>query len=151
MFSPQSCGIDASQAAEVAAKLQQELVNQEESFIFETVFADPVGEKLSFLKNAAQQGYTMVLCFIGIADAERSEERVAMRVSQGGHDVPTDKLTAPFPRTITNLKQAIQELPCVLIFDNNDLRMPHCLAAVFQNGKPMLLKKPVPAWLQRVL
>ena len=98
-------GIDAYQAAEVAAKLRQEFVNQRESFVFETVFSDPVGDKLSFLKNAAQQGYSVVLCFIGIADADRSEERVSMRVSQGGHDVPNDKLTARFPRTMTNLKK----------------------------------------------
>jgi predicted ABC-type ATPase len=141
-------GIDAYQAAEVAAKLRQEFVSQGESFVFETVFSDPVGDKLSFLKNAAQQGYTVVLCFIGIADADRSEERVAMRVSQGGHDVPTDKLTARFPRTMTNLKQAIQKLPCVLIFDNDDLRTPYRLTAAFQNGGPTLLAKPVPAWLQ---
>jgi predicted ABC-type ATPase len=141
-------GIAAYQAAEVAAKLRQELVNQGESFVFETVFSDPVGDKLSFLKNAAQQGYTVVLCFIGIADADRSEERVAIRVSQGGHDVPTDKLTARFPRTMTNLKQAIQELPCVLIFDNDDLRTPYRLTAAFQNGGPTFLSKNVPAWLQ---
>jgi predicted ABC-type ATPase len=144
-------GIDAYQAAEVAAKLRQEFVSQGESFVFETVFSDPVGDKLSFLKNAAQQGYTVVLCFIGIADVDRSEERVAMRVSQGGHDVPTDKLNARFPRTMTNLKQAIQELPCVLIFDNDDLQTPYHLAAVFQNGRPTLLAKSVPAWLQPVL
>jgi predicted ABC-type ATPase len=144
-------GIDAYQAAEVAAKLRQEFVSQGESFVFETVFSDPVGDKLSFLKNAVQQGYTVVLCFIGIADVDRSEERVAMRVSQGGHDVPTDKLNARFPRTMTNLKQAIQELPCVLIFDNDDLQTPYHLAAVFQNGRPTLLAKSVPAWLQPVL
>jgi predicted ABC-type ATPase len=144
-------GIDAYQAAELAAKLRQELVNQGESFVFETVFSDPVTDKLSFLKNAAQQGYSVVLCFIGVADVDISEERVAMRVSQGGHDVPTDKLTARFPRTMTNLTQAIQELPCVLIFDNDDLRTPYRLTAVLQNGRPTFLAKSVPAWLQPML
>ena len=143
-------GIDAYHAAEVAAKLRQEFVSQEESFVFETVFSDPVGDKLSFLKQAAQQGYTVVLCFIGIADVDRSEERVAMRVSQGGHDVPTDKLTARFPRTMTNLKQAIRELPCVFVFDNDDLRRPYRLAAVFQNGQRSLLAKPIPDWLESI-
>lgn len=144
-------GIDAYQAAEVAAKLRQELVNQGESFVFETVFSDPVGDKRSFMKDAAQQGYTVILCFIGIANVDISEERVAMRVSQGGHDVPTDKLTARFPRTMTNFKRAIQELPCVLIFDNDDLRTPYRLAAVFQNGKQTFFAKSIPAWLQPML
>ena len=144
-------GIDAYQAAEVAAQLRREFVSQGESFVFETVFSDPVGDKLAFLKQATQQGYTVVVCFIGLADAGRSEERVAMRVSQGGHDVPTDKLTARFPRTMTNLKQAIRELPCVLVFDNDDLRTPCRLAAVFRNGQRTFLAKSIPGWLEPAL
>jgi len=128
-------GIGAYQAAEVTAKLRQEWVNQGESFVFETVFSDPVGDKLAFLKDAAQRGYSVVLCFIHIASVDRSEERVAMRVSQGGHDVPTDKLTARFPRTMANLKQAIKDLPCVAIFGNDELAAPFRLTAIYQNGQ----------------
>jgi predicted ABC-type ATPase len=144
-------GIDAYQAAEVAAKLRQEFVRHGESLVFETVFSDPVGDKLAFLKQAAQQGYAVVVCFIGIADSDRSEERVAMRVSQGGHDVPTDKLTARFPRTMTNLKQAIRELPCVFVFDNDDLRTPFRLVAIFQTGRRTFLAKSIPGWLEPAL
>ena len=143
-------GIDAYQAAEIVAQLRREFVSQRESFVFETVFSDPVGDKLTFLKEAAQAGYTVVMCFIGLADADRSEQRVAMRVSQGGHDVPTDKLTARFPRTMANLKQAIRELPCVLVFDNDDLRTPYQLVAIFQNRRPTFLAKPTPNWLNPV-
>ena len=144
-------GIDAYQAAEIAAKLRQEFVNQGESFIFETVFSDPAGDKLDFLKQAVQRGYTVVLCFIGLADSNRSEERVAMRVTQGGHDVPTDKLIARFPRIMSNLIQAIQELPYVFIFDNDDLRTPFRLAAIFQNGQQTFLAKSIPSWLEPML
>ena len=140
-------GVDAYQAAEVASKLRQELVSQQESFVFETVFSDPVGEKLAFLKDAAQLGYSVVLCFIGIANVDRSEERVAMRVSQGGHDVPSDKLTDRFPRTMANLKRATVELPCVVIFDNDDLRTPFRLAAIYQQGRPTFLTTPKTRWL----
>jgi len=144
-------GIDAYQGAEIAAKLRQEFVNQGESFVFETVFSDPVGDKLGFLNQAAQQGYIVVVCFIGIAGSVRSEERVAMRVSQGGHDVPTDKLTARFPRTMGNLKQAIRELPWVFVFDNDDLGSPFRLLAVFQNGRQKFLAKSIPGWFEPVL
>lgn len=143
--------VDAYQAAEVAAKLRQEFVNQGESFIFETVFSDPVGDKLAFLKQAVQHGYTVVMCFIGLADTDRSEERVAMRVSQGGHDVPTGKLNARFPRTMANLKRAIRELSCVFVFDNDDLRTPFRLAAIFQNGRRTFLAKSIPSWLEPIL
>ena len=42
-------GISAYEAAQIAGALRRELVRQRESFVFETVFSDPVGEKLAFL------------------------------------------------------------------------------------------------------
>jgi predicted ABC-type ATPase len=142
---------DAYEAARIIAVLRTELVKQRESFIFETVFSDPVGDKLGFLKQTAQSGYAVVLCFIGIADAETSEQRVAMRVSQGGHDVPTEKLRARFPRTLANLAAAIRELPCVLVFDNNDLQTSFRHVAVYANGRRVQLNEPIPRWLKPLL
>jgi predicted ABC-type ATPase len=139
--------LDPYAAARAADALRRELIKQRESFVFETVFSDPVGDKLLFLKNAANAGYTVVLCFVGVSGSEISEERVAMRVSQGGHDVPTEKLIARFPRTLANLKVAIRELPHVFVFDNDDLRMPFRQVAVFEQGRTLSLSKPLPKWL----
>ena len=144
-------GLDPYASANVADRLRRELVAQRESFVFETVFSDPVGDKRIFLKEAAGAGYTVVLCFIGISGPHVSETRVAMRVSQGGHDVPPEKLTARYPRTLANLRTAIRELPHVWIFDNDDLRTPFRKVAVFQEGRRVVLSKPVPKWLQPLL
>ena len=147
----QGLHIEPYAAARVAASVRQELVKQRESFVFETVFSDPVGEKLAFLKDAAQTGYNTILCFIGTAGPEVSEQRVAMRVSQGGHDVPTEKLVQRFPRILANLKTAIRELPNVWVFDNNDLRTPYRLVAIFESGRLVKLQRPVPRWLTPLL
>ena len=144
-------GLDPYAAANVAGRLRRELVAQQESFVLETVFSDPVGDKLTFLKEAARAGYTVVLCFIGISGPDVSETRVAMRVSQGGHDVPPEKLTARYPRTLANLRIAIRELPNIWVFDNDDLRTPFRRVAVFQDGRRVSLNKPVPKWLQPLL
>jgi predicted ABC-type ATPase len=143
--------LDAYEAAKVITLLRQELVTQRESFIFETVFSDPVGDKVRFLKEAAQSGYTVVLCFIGLAGPETSEQRIAMRVSQGGHDVPSEKLMSRFPRTMGNLKAAISQLPHVLIFDNDDLRSPFRRVAVFENGRLEWAAERIPKWLNDLI
>lgn len=143
--------MDPYAAARVAGALRQELVKQRESFVFETVFSDPVGDKLAFLKDAVVQGYTVVLCFIGISGPEVSDERVAMRVSQGGHDVPPEKLISRYPRTLTNLQSAIRDLPHVMVFDNDDLRSPFRKVAVFEDSKQIHFGKPVPKWLRGIL
>lgn len=143
--------LDPYAAAKVADALRRELVQQRESFVFETVFSDPVGDKLAFLKDAAKAGYTVVLCCIGISGPDVSEERVAMRVSQGGHDVPAGKLITRFPRTLANLQAALRELPNALIFDNDDLQTPFRQVAVFQNGQQVNRHPPIPRWLKPLL
>lgn len=138
--------IDPYSAARLAGALRTQLTEAGESFVFETVFSDPVGDKVSFLRTAVARGYTVVLCFIGLTDVELCEERAAMLVTQGGHDVPSEKLIERFPRTQVNLKKAITELPHVLIFDNSDLSRPFQQIAVFQNGVLQFKSKSAGAW-----
>jgi len=142
-------GVDAYQAAEVAGQLRRALVEQGESFVFETVFSDPVGDKLEFLKLAERKGYAVVLVFIGLDGPALSEERVAMRVLQGGHDVPTEKLQTRYPRTMENLAKAIRELRHVLVLDNGDLDRPFRKVAVFEAGRMIEKHAPMPRWLPR--
>ena len=74
-----------------------------------------------------------------------------MRVSQGGHDVPLEKLVTRFPRTLANLKAAIVALPSVIIFDNENLNEPFKRVAVFENGNASFLAEPPPDWLVPLL
>ena len=119
--------VDAYEAAEIAGTLRETLLEQGESFVFETVFSDPVGEKVAFLERAAGKGYTVVLCFIGIDGPEVSEERVSMR----------------------NRARAVRDLPNVLVFDNGDLGRPFRMVARFERGARVEKKSPVPRWVPR--
>ena len=140
--------LDAYAAARVADSIVRELVKRQASFVFETVFSDPVGDKVAFLKEAAEAGFTVVLCYIGISGPDVSEDRIAMRVSQGGHGVPSEKLRLRFDRTTENLRAAIQELPHVLIYDNDDLSNPYRQVAVFERGRLMSSYERLPHWLE---
>lgn len=139
------------EAARIANALRKELVGKRESFAFETVLSDPVGDKVDFLKRASDSGYNVILCFIGLSSFRQSEERVAMRVTQGGHDVPTEKLETRYPRILANLKRALEILPQVLVYDQSDLRNPFRKVAEFENGRQVFLATPLPAWLKDIL
>jgi predicted ABC-type ATPase len=143
--------IDAYAAAAIAAKVRDELISRGESFVFETVLSDPVGQKVANLAEWQAKGYTVVMCFIGLSTAALSDTRVSMRVSQGGHDVPPDKIKGRFPRTLKNLKSAIDSLEHVLVYDNSDLRFPYRRLAQFQAGKAMHLESDIPPWFKRLL
>lgn len=144
-------GIDPYEAAVVADQMRRQLVAQKESFVFETVFSDPVGDKLEFLKSAERSGYAMLLIFIGIDSPSKSDQRVTMRVSQGGHDVQPDKLVERFPRVMHNLKRALVELPNVQVYDNSNLDAKYRLVATRLNGKSVELHGETPDWLRVLL
>jgi predicted ABC-type ATPase len=130
-----SLNVSAYEGAELASSLRSALVTQRESFIFETVLSDPVGEKVEQLSSYLDLGYTVVLIFIQINSPEESIKRVAIRVSQGGHDVPDEKILARFERTQANLRRAIERLPYVIIYSNDDLTHPYKLVELYGNGK----------------
>lgn len=143
--------MDAYRAAQMADRFRQQLVDQRESFIFETVFSDPVGDKLEFLKYAESLGYTAVLFFIGLDSAAASDERVASRVAKGGHDVPPDKIAERFPRTMANLRRALAALSNVRVYDNSDLRDPYRLVVAKEDRQGIKLHEPAPKWLRALL
>lgn len=130
-----SLEISVYEAARLATALRTALVAQRASFIFETVLSDPVGEKVEQLRSYAAGGYTVVLIFIDIETPDESIRRVAMRVTQGGHDVPDEKLVQRFYRTRRNLERAILCLPHVIVYNNHDLSQPYKFVALFQDGQ----------------
>jgi predicted ABC-type ATPase len=142
---------DAYAAAERAEAIRQDLLRRGESFIFETVLSDPVGEKVGFLKQAEDSGFSVAFCFIGIPHPDVSEARVSQRVSRGGHDVPRDKIQTRFARTLDNLSLAIRTLSNVLVFDNSDLSQPYRLVAAFQSEAAPNVAEPLPDWLKPCL
>jgi predicted ABC-type ATPase len=143
--------VDPYTAAKIAQDRRIELIKDRKSFVFETVLSDPVGEKVSQLADAARIGFDVILCFIAIRDPELSVQRVNMRVSQGGHDVPIEKIRSRHQRSLANLKRAIRVLPLVRIYDNSDLARPFEHVATFENGKPQLGPGILSDWLREFL
>ena len=76
---------------------------------------------------------------------------MAQRASQGGHDVPTDKLNSRFPRILANLKAALRGLPNVLVYDNSNLADPYRLLVAVRNGKRVFEAQDLPPWARRAV
>ncbi len=123
-----------------------------ESFCMETVFSDPAGEKVAFLREAMDAGYRVLLLFIGLASPELSQARVIERVAQGGHDVSDEKLFSRFPRTLSNLAAlAARFVDETRLYDNSDARNPYRLVGRLMRGQITERHAPIPAWASTVL
>lgn len=142
--------LDAYGAADAIAMISDQFILRGESFVWESVLSDPVGEKVRALHEAAESGFDVTLIYIGIEDADLSRRRVATRVAAGGHDVPSEKLAARYRRSLDNLELAIKQLPRVRIYDNSSFHNPYRFLGEFRSGR---LKErtgdPLPGWARR--
>jgi predicted ABC-type ATPase len=117
----------AYQAAGIADTARRDLMKQGLSFCMETVFSDPVGDKVQFLQDAQTEGYAVIGVFITLSDPTLSIARVSQRVYRGGHDVPDNKLESRFARTAQNIRAALQVVDIGLVIDNSSVETPYRL------------------------
>jgi predicted ABC-type ATPase len=144
-------GISVEEGARAADALRAEYVEARKSFVTETVFSDPVGAKLQFLRDAIAAGYDVALMFIGLSSSALSEARVAHRVAGGGHDVPTEKLARRYAQSLENLVQAMQFVPEVYVFDNSSAEHPHQLILSVRDRTVKIEMQVLPQWATEAL
>jgi predicted ABC-type ATPase len=140
-------GISNLEAAEAADAARVQLIADGTSFVTETVFSDPAGAKLQFLRDAIAANYDVTLYYIGISSAQLSEARVSQRVRAGGHDVPPERLERRYRQSLENLAQALKFVPEVHVFDNSFSDVPYRLVLSVRDGRTEFAADPLPTWL----
>lgn len=110
-------GVNTYFASVAADFIRQKLLLAEQSFTFETVMSSP--DKVSLLEKARGRGYRTYLYFVATDDPIINISRVKHRVKTGGHDVPVDKITSRYYRSLDLLSEAIKFANRAYIFDNS--------------------------------
>lgn len=144
-------GLSVGESARTADAVRAELLDSGESFITETVFSDPVGAKLQFMKDAIAKGYHVTLIYIGLDCSELSEARVVQRVESGGHDVPSERLSRRYAQSLINLRAAMDFVPIVRVFDNSDAEDPFRYVLQINDGLKLDQVAQLPRWLAGAL
>jgi predicted ABC-type ATPase len=106
------------QAQIIADRRREECIEAKRSFSFETVMSHP--SKVDVLIRAKSAGFRVRLFFVGTDDPRTNIDRVAIRVAQGGHDVPKDRIVARWARTMELLHRAVSASDETFVFDNSD-------------------------------
>ncbi len=134
---PGDRGEQARRAAEVsqlAAEERARLMAQQVSFITETVFSHP--SKLDLLRQAQLIGYTVSLHIVMVPE-DLAVERVADRVTYGGHTVPEDKIRGRYGRLWELVSQARHMADRADFYDNSSLDEPFRRVATYEYGQPV--------------
>ncbi len=132
------------QAATVAAKIREDLISQGVSFCFETVFSHE--SKIDFLAQAKANGYKIILVYIHLFNSSLNEARVRQRVSEGGHNVPAEKIHSRIPRTMKQIKTALSIVDEARILDNSSKDDPFQQIIVMKFGNYEATVNSIPEW-----
>lgn len=96
---------------------RERLLKEGKSMIIETVLSR--SDKLDFIKKAKTQGYRIVSVFVGTESADINCMRVKRRVSEGGHDVPEEKIRSRYTKSMDNLSLLAECSNELYIYDNS--------------------------------
>lgn len=85
-----------------------ECVRKNESFAFETTLSGKAYQrKIRIWRN---QGYEIIIYYLKVPTVEFAIERVKLRVSKGGHDVPEQDIRRRFDKSWQNFKTVYKPL-----------------------------------------
>jgi predicted ABC-type ATPase len=133
-------------AAARAAETRRRLIEQHRPFIAETVFSHP--SKLTLIDDARAAGYYVALHVL-MVPVQLAVARVQARAAAGGHDVPTEKITARYQRLWDLVADAVGIADTSSFWDNARRDGP-ALVAFFEDG--FIIGEPSwPDWAPAVL
>jgi predicted ABC-type ATPase len=117
----------------IADFLRKHLLKERRKFSFETVFSHP--SKLDIIREATEAGYKVYLYFVSTESPEINKYRVNVRVKQGGHSVPENKIESRYYRSLDLLYDAAQLVYQAYFFDNSNDGSDFKLFAHFKKVK----------------
>ena len=132
-FQPESV---AMQAGRIMLARMDELLQKGETFAFETTLATKSYKQK--IEWAQANGYEVTLLFFWLRNVTMAKERVAQRVAEGGHSIPTETIERRYHNGIANLFAIyIDMVDICYIFDNSEgERTP--IAKKYKGGKEII-------------
>ena len=142
-FQPESVAV---QAGRIMLARMDELLQKGETFAFETTLATKSYKQK--IEWAQANGYEVTLLFFWLDSPNMAKKRVAQRVAEGGHSIPSQTIERRYHNGITNLFAIyIDMVDICYIFDNSEGRKEliaqkekHKGIIIYNNDKFNLMK-----------
>ena len=114
-FQPEKVAI---QSGRIMLKRIDELLTSKVDFAFETTLSSK--SYVNTVKEAQENGYNVTLIYFWLNSVDLAKERVKVRVTEGGHNIPTEVIERRYKLGLENLfKLFIPIVDSWIIFDNS--------------------------------
>lgn len=144
-FAPETVAI---QAGRIMLERIEELLPQGVDFAIETTLA--TRSYVQLVRRAQALGYKVHLIFFFLENEEQAIQRVAQRVSNGGHNIPEDDIRRRFKRGIYNLIHLYMPICDSVLVYNNEKTPAKLVARTTNQNEDIELIEPE-MWNQLLL
>lgn len=97
-FNPEGVAIEAGR---IMLQRIDELISDNENFAFETTLS--TRSYTNTVKRCKAKGYNVTLVFFWLSSPQLAMERVLLRVSRGGHNIPPEVIKRRYAKGLKNL------------------------------------------------
>ena len=137
-------------AAKYCAEWRERCLNENVSFVFETVFS--ADDKVEFILKAKQVGFFIRIFFISTEHPSINAARITNRVMEGGHSVPIDKIITRYYKSILNCETIADKVDRLYLYDNSiDGRIARPLFRLTNGVLGKMYVSEVPEWARHIL
>ena len=98
------------------------------------------------IKKAKESGYLIEMHYIGLDSVDIAKERVAKRVSQGGHGVAESDIERRYIASLEAFWKILPLCNLVAVYDNTENFRRF---AIYKDGNIVRLSHRVPKWFDR--
>src|SRR4029078_9100646 len=109
----------AIQAGRIMLRAMPNRLSENEKFEIETMLATRF--YLNLVRREKFSGYEVVLFFLHLSSADLAKQRVALRVSKGGHNIPEDVIERRYNSVLRSLFQFIKIVDQWFIYENTNI------------------------------
>ena|SRR5688572_5593278 len=107
----------AFQAGRIMLGRLEQLIEGSQNFSFETTLSGMA--YINLIKKAKEKGYGVTFFFVYLNSVNLAKERVAIRVSKGGHTIPEDVIERRYYKGLRNFALYAAEADDWYIYDNS--------------------------------
>lgn len=133
-------------AGKEAIKLARDCIQNSRSFSIETTLAG--GNAIRLMRDAKVSGFEVTMFYVGLGDYRLNIERVASRVKNGGHHIPTEDIIRRHDTSIGNLLSYLHLIDHLIVIDNSHIEGKIILGS--DNGSITYRLDSIPQWGERI-
>lgn len=109
---------DQAKAMKMAVKLIKDCMNKGISFNQETTLTGK--SMINNIRKTKSLGYKIIMNYVGLSSPELAIQRVAYRVSMGGHGIPEEDIKRRYYVSLSKLKELMSLIDELYIYDNSN-------------------------------